>query len=184
MRLEDLPPLPETPGVYLWKNGENIIYVGKAKNLKARVSSYFHSQGKSLRICQEATHLEFIVARDEVEALLLEANLIKHHRPRYNVLMKDDKHYPFLKLTCEEWPMLMVVRRVQDDGARYWGPFPEASAVRRIKRLVDRFFPLRQNSGFPFKKGVTPASTTRWGAVWPPAWARPTQSSTAWPCSR
>ena len=152
MRLEDLPPLPETPGVYLWKNGENIIYVGKAKNLKARVSSYFHSQGKSLRICQEATHLEFIVARDEVEALLLEANLIKHHRPRYNVLMKDDKHYPFLKLTCEEWPMLMVVRRVQDDGARYWGPFPEASAVRRIKRLVDRFFPLRQNSGFPFKK--------------------------------
>jgi len=152
MRLEDLPPLPETPGVYLWKNGENIIYVGKAKNLKARVSSYFHSQGKSLRICQEATHLEFIVARDEVEALLLEANLIKHHRPHYNVLMKDDKHYPFLKLTREEWPMLMVVRRVQDDGARYWGPFPEASAVRRIKRLVDRFFPLRQNSGYPFKK--------------------------------
>jgi len=152
MRLEDLPPLPETPGVYLWKTGENIIYVGKAKNLKARVSSYFHNQGKSLRICKEATHLEFIVARDEVEALLLEANLIKHHRPRYNVLMKDDKHYPFLKLTCEDWPMLMVVRRVQDDGARYWGPFPEASAVRRIKRLVDRFFPLRQNSGFPFKK--------------------------------
>jgi len=152
MRLEDLPPLPETPGVYLWKNGENIIYVGKAKNLKARVSSYFHSQGKSLRICQEATHLEFIVARDEVEALLLEANLIKHHRPHYNVLMKDDKHYPFLKLTREEWPMLMVVRRVEDDGARYWGPFPEASAVRRIKRLVDRFFPLRQNSGYPFKK--------------------------------
>jgi len=152
MRLEDLPPLPETPGVYLWKADKAIIYVGKAKNLKARVTSYFHSQGKSLRICQEATHLEFILVRDEVEALLLEANLIKHHRPHYNVLMKDDKHYPFLKLTQEEWPMLMVVRRVQDDGARYWGPFPEASAVRRIKRLVDRFFPLRQNSGFPFKK--------------------------------
>ncbi|WP_027875901.1 excinuclease ABC subunit UvrC [Meiothermus cerbereus] len=152
MRLEDLPPLPETPGVYLWKTGEAIIYVGKAKNLKARVTSYFHGEGKSLRICQEATHLDFIVVRDEVEALLLEANLIKHHRPHYNVLMKDDKHYPFLKLTREEWPMLMVVRRVEDDGARYWGPFPEASAVRRIKRLVDRFFPLRQNSGYPFKK--------------------------------
>ncbi|MGK0617776.1 excinuclease ABC subunit UvrC [Meiothermus cerbereus] len=152
MRLEDLPPLPETPGVYLWKTGETIVYVGKAKNLKARVTSYFHSEGKSLRIYQEATHLDFIVVRDEVEALLLEANLIKHHRPHYNVLMKDDKHYPFLKLTHEEWPMLMVVRQVQDDGARYWGPFPEASAVRRIKRLVDRFFPLRQNSGFPFKK--------------------------------
>ncbi len=152
MRLEDLPPLPEMPGVYLWKTGETIIYVGKAKNLKARVTSYFHAEGKSLRISQEANGLEFIVVRDEVEALLLEANLIKHHRPHYNVLMKDDKHYPFLKLTQEEWPMLMVVRRVQSDGARYWGPFPEASAVRRIKRLVDRFFPLRQNSGSPFKK--------------------------------
>ncbi len=152
MRQEDLPPLPETPGVYLWKAGEAIIYVGKAKNLKARVTSYFHSEGKSFRVSKEATHLDFIVVRDEVEALLLEANLIKHHRPHYNVLMKDDKHYPFLKLTREEWPMLMVVRRVEDDGARYWGPFPEASAVRRIKRLVDRVFPLRQNSGFPFKK--------------------------------
>lgn len=152
MQLEDLPPLPEAPGVYLWKVGEAVIYVGKAKNLKARVTSYFHSEGKSLRVSREATHLEFIVLRDEVEALLLEANLIKHHRPLYNVLMKDDKHYPFLKLTNEEWPMLMVVRRIQNDGARYWGPFPEASAVRRIKRLVDRFFPLRQNSGFPFKK--------------------------------
>lgn len=152
MRLEDLPPLPEAPGVYLWKASETILYVGKAKNLKARVTSYFHAEGKSLRICQEATQLDFIVVRDEVEALLLEANLIKHHRPHYNVLMKDDKHYPFLKLTQEEWPMLMVVRRVQDDGARYWGPFPDASAVRRIKRLVDRFFPLRKNSGFPFKK--------------------------------
>ncbi|WP_337867261.1 excinuclease ABC subunit UvrC [Meiothermus sp.] len=152
MRQNDLPPLPEMPGVYLWKAGETIIYVGKAKSLKARVTSYFHSEGKSLRVSREATHLDFIVVRDEVEALLLEANLIKLHRPHYNVLMKDDKHYPFLKLTHEEWPMLMVVRRVQDDGARYWGPFPDGGAVRRIKRLVDRVFPLRQNSGFPFKK--------------------------------
>lgn len=152
MRQNDLPPLPEMPGVYLWKAGETIIYVGKAKSLKARVTSYFHSEGKSLRVSKEATHLDFVVVRDEVEALLLEANLIKHHRPHYNVLMKDDKHYPFLKLTHEEWPMLMVVRRVQDDGARYWGPFPDGGAVRRIKRLVDRVFPLRQNSGFPFKK--------------------------------
>ncbi|RIH89484.1 UvrABC system protein C [Meiothermus luteus] len=152
MRPEDLPPLPEAPGVYLWKDGVRILYVGKAKNLKARVNSYFHSEGKSLRIAQEATSLEFILARDEVEALLLEANLIKHHRPHYNVLLKDDKHYPFLKLTKEEWPMLLVVRRVQDDGARYWGPFPEASAVRRIKRLIDRYFLLRKNSGYPFRR--------------------------------
>lgn len=152
MRLDDLPPLPEDPGVYLWKTGETMIYVGKAKSLRARVTSYFHGEGKSWRVSQEATHLDFIVVRDEVEALLLEANLIKLHRPRYNVLMKDDKHYPFLKLTNEEWPMLMVVRRLQDDGARYWGPFPDGGAVRRIKLLVDRVFPLRQNSGFPFKK--------------------------------
>lgn len=152
MQLSDLPPLPEQPGVYLWKTGETIIYVGKAKSLKHRVTSYFHSEGKSLRVSYEATHLDFIVVRDEVEALLLEANLIKLHRPRYNVLMKDDKHYPFLKLTKEEYPMLMVVRRVQNDGARYWGPFPDGGAVRRIKRLIDRVFPLRKNSGSPMQK--------------------------------
>lgn len=152
MELPDLPPLPEQPGVYLWKNGETVIYVGKAKSLKARVTSYFHAEGKSLRVSREATHLDFIVVRNEVEALLLESNLIKLHRPRYNVLMKDDKHYPFLKLTGEEFPMLMVVRRVVQDGSRYWGPFPDAGAVRRIQRLVDRFFPLRKNSGFPMRK--------------------------------
>lgn len=152
MQLSDLPPLPEQPGVYLWKTGETIIYVGKAKSLKHRVTSYFHAEGKSLRVSHEATHLDFIVVRDEVEALLLEANLIKLHRPRYNVLMKDDKHYPFLKLTKEAYPMLMVVRRVQNDGARYWGPFPDGGAVRRIKLLVDRVFPLRKNSGSPMQK--------------------------------
>ncbi|WP_027882376.1 excinuclease ABC subunit UvrC [Meiothermus rufus] len=168
MRPEELPPLPEAPGVYLWKAGETILYVGKAKNLKARVGSYFHSEGKSLRTAQEATHLEFIVVRDEVEALLLEANLIKHHRPRYNVLMKDDKHYPFLKLTQEDWPMLLVVRRVQNDGARYWGPFPEASAVRRIKRLIDRVFPLRKNSGYPFRKKRYPCLNYAMGRCFAP----------------
>lgn len=152
MQLSDLPPLPEQPGVYLWKNGETIIYVGKAKSLKARVTSYFHAEGKGLRISREASTLDFIVLRDEVEALLLEANLIKLHRPRYNVLMKDDKHYPFLKLTSEEYPMLQIVRRVVPDGSRYWGPFPDGGAVRRIKRLVDRVFPLRKNSGSPMQR--------------------------------
>ncbi|MDW8091848.1 MAG: excinuclease ABC subunit UvrC [Meiothermus sp.] len=172
MRPEDLPPLPEAPGVYLWKDGERILYVGKAKNLRARVNSYFHSEGKGLRIAQEATSLEFILVRDEVEALLLEANLIKHHRPHYNVLLKDDKHYPFLKLTKEEWPMLLVVRRVQDDGARYWGPFPEASAVRRIKRLVDRYFPLRKNSGYPFRRRRYPCLNHAMGRCMAPCVGR------------
>ncbi len=172
MCLDELPPLPEAPGVYLWKAGETLLYVGKAKNLKARVGSYFHSQGKPLRIAQEATHLEFIVVRDEVEALLLEANLIKHHRPRYNVLMKDDKHYPFLKLTQEDWPMLLVVRRVQNDGARYWGPFPEARTVRRIKRLIDRVFPLRKNSGYPFRKKRYPCLNHAMGRCFAPCVGR------------
>lgn len=152
VRLSELPPLPETPGVYLWKRGEEVLYVGKAKSLKARVRSYFHGEGKALRIAEEATALEFIATRDEVEALLLEANLIKAHRPPYNVLLKDDKHYPFLKLTQEPFPTLLVVRRVEEDGAKYYGPFPEASALRRIKTLIDRHFPLRKNSGYPMKK--------------------------------
>lgn len=152
MRPADLPPLPEAPGVYQWWKEGRIIYVGKAKSLKARVSSYFHGEGKALTISSEADRLEFIVTRDEVEALLLEANLIKLHHPRYNVLMKDDKHYPFLKLTREPYPILLVVRRVEEDGARYWGPFPDGGAVRRIKRLIDRIFPIRKNSGVPLKK--------------------------------
>jgi excinuclease ABC subunit C len=152
MRPEELPPLPEAPGVYLWKRGEEVLYVGKAKSLRARVKSYFHAEGKARRIAEEATALDFIATRDEVEALLLEANLIKAHRPPYNVLLKDDKHYPFLKLTNEPFPTLLVVRRVEEDGARYYGPFPEAGALRRIKALVDRLFPLRKNSGYPMKR--------------------------------
>ncbi|GAB5601536.1 excinuclease ABC subunit UvrC [Thermus sp. FJN-A] len=152
MRVQDLPPLPEAPGVYLWRQGERVLYVGKAKNLRARVRSYFHAEGKAFRIAEEATGLDFIATRDEVEALLLEANLIKAHRPPYNVLLKDDKHYPFLKLTKEPFPTLLVVRRVEEDGAKYYGPFPEAGALRRIKTLIDRHFPLRKNSGYPMKK--------------------------------
>ncbi len=154
--MNDLPRLPTKPGVYLWKRSGRVIYVGKAKNLRARVGHYAHGEDKAGRIFAEADGLEFIVTRDEVEALLLEANLIKAHRPEFNVLMKDDKHYPFLKLTNEDFPMLIVTRRVEDDGARYWGPFPDAGAVRRIKRLVDRVFPLRKNSGLPMKKKRRP----------------------------
>lgn len=168
MRITDLPPLPEKPGVYLWKTGETVIYVGKAKSLKARVTSYFHAEGKGLRISREATSLEFIVVRDEVEALLLEANLIKQLKPRYNVMMKDDKHYPFLKLTGEEWPMLIIVRRMQEDGARYWGPFPSGGEVRRIKRLADRVFKLRKNSGIPFKKRRFPCLNFSMGRCFAP----------------
>jgi len=156
MKLADLPPLPEAPGVYLFKRGGEVRYVGKAKNLKARVTSYFHAFGKPAEIAAEADALEFIVTRDEVEALLLEANLIKAHRPFHNILLKDDKHYPFLKLTNEPYPILQIVRRVKEDGAKYWGPFPNAGAVRRIKAFIDRTFPLRKNSGSPMRRRKTP----------------------------
>jgi excinuclease ABC subunit C len=130
-----------------------VLYVGKAKSLRARVKSYFHAEGKARRIAEEATALDFIATRDEVEALLLEANLIKAHRPPYNVLLKDDKHYPFLKLTNEPFPTLLVVRRVEEEtGPGTTGPSPRPGALRRIKALVDRLFPLRKNSGYPMKR--------------------------------
>ncbi len=156
MRLSDLPSLPKAPGVYLFYRRGEVRYVGKAKNLRSRVTSYFHASGKPAEIAGEADRLEFIVTRDEVEALLLEANLIKAHRPFHNILLKDDKHYPYLKLTHEPFPMLQIVRRVKDDGAKYWGPFPNAGAVRRIKAFVDRTFPLRKNSGSPMRRRKTP----------------------------
>jgi len=156
MRLDDLPALPIAPGVYLFKRGNEVRYVGKAKNLRARVASYFHAEGKPAEIAAEADALEFIVTRDEVEALLLEANLIKAHRPFHNILLKDDKHYPFLKLTSEPYPILQIVRQVKEDGGKYWGPFPNAGAVRRIKAFIDRTFPLRKNSGSPMRRRKTP----------------------------
>ena len=152
MHFDDLPVLPTTPGVYLFRKGGQPIYIGKANNLRSRVSQHFKAGGKSGKFTALAEELEFISARNEVEALILEANLIKQHRPHYNVLLKDDKHYPFLKLTNETFPMLVVTRRVLKDGAAYYGPYPDASAVRRVKHLIDTMFPLRKNSGLPLQK--------------------------------
>lgn len=157
MLFEDLPVLPTTPGVYLFRSaGGPPIYIGKAKNLRARVQQHFKAGGKSGKFTAEASGLEFITARNEVEALVLEANLIKQHRPHYNVLLKDDKHYPFLKLTHEPFPMLVVTRRVLKDGGHYYGPYPDAGAVRRVKHLVDTMFPLRKNSGLPMQRKPRP----------------------------
>lgn len=156
MHPDDLPVLPTTPGVYLFRKAGVPIYVGKANNLRSRVGQHFKAGGKSGKFTAEAEQLEFISARNEVEALILEANLIKQHRPHYNVLLKDDKHYPFLKLTNEDFPMLMVTRRVLKDGANYYGPYPDSSAVRRVKNLIDTMFALRQNSGLPLQKKQRP----------------------------
>ncbi|WP_424952047.1 excinuclease ABC subunit UvrC [Deinococcus sp.] len=157
MQFEDLPVLPTTPGVYIFRGKTDVpIYIGKANNLRSRVGQHFKAGGKSGRFTAEAVNLEFISARNEVEALVLEANLIKQHRPHYNVLLKDDKHYPFLKLTNEKFPMLIITRRVLKDGASYYGPYPDAGAVRRVKNLVDTMYPLRKNSGLPLQHKPRP----------------------------
>jgi excinuclease ABC subunit C len=151
VELEQAGVLPTQPGVYIFRTpAGRVIYVGKAKNIKSRVGQHFKSGGKSSRITRDAGTLETITTQNEVEALVLEANLIKQHRPRYNVLLKDDKHYPFLKLTKERYPMLVVTRKVIKDGGKYYGPYPDAKAVWRVRHLIDTTFSLRKNSGIPF----------------------------------
>src|SRR5919107_2232664 len=146
---EKLKNLPTAPGVYLHKDaGGKIIYVGKAKNLRNRVRSYFQSgrghDRKTRELVRRINDLEFIVTDTEVEALVLESNLIKQHKPRYNVLLKDDKQYPHLKLTvAEAFPRVMITRRIQRDGALYFGPYLPASLARRTIDLINRTFQLR-----------------------------------------
>jgi excinuclease ABC subunit C len=146
---EKLSNLPTSPGVYLHKDDAGkIIYVGKAKNLRNRVRSYFQSgrghDPKTRQLVRRIRDLEFIVTDNEVEALVLESNLIKQHRPRYNVLLKDDKQYPHIKLTINEpFPRVMITRRLQRDGALYFGPFLPASLARRTIDLINRTFQLR-----------------------------------------
>jgi excinuclease ABC subunit C len=146
---EKLKNLPTSPGVYLHKDeGGKIIYVGKAKNLRNRVRSYFQSgrghDPKTRELVRRISDLEFIVTDTEVEALVLESNLIKQHKPRYNVLLKDDKQYPHLKLTINEpFPRVMITRKIQRDGSLYFGPFLPASLARRTIDLINRTFQLR-----------------------------------------
>lgn len=146
---EKLRNLPISPGVYIHKDADGrIIYVGKAKSLRNRVRSYFQRGSghdrKTRELVKRIRDLEFIVTDNEVEALALESNLIKKHKPRYNVLLKDDKQYPHLKLTINEaFPRVMITRRVQRDGALYFGPFLPASLARRTIDLINRTFQLR-----------------------------------------
>ena len=159
MNAADLPVLPTQPGCYLFHapDGE-VIYVGKAKSLRSRVRSYFSATApqKARLTSERAERLEFIVTKSEVEALILESNLIKRYKPHYNVLLKDDKSYPFLKLTNEAFPMLLFTRRVFKDGATYFGPYPNPGSVRKVQELVGSIFPLRQNSGVPMQKRKKP----------------------------
>jgi excinuclease ABC subunit C len=150
LSLEDkLARLPEGPGVYLYKDAKaQVVYVGKAASLRSRVRSYFQESrprdAKTDALVRQIADLEYIVTDNELEALMLEANLVRKHRPRYNIILRDDKHYPFLKLTTNEpFPRLIVARRVQNDGATYFGPFYPATAMRETLRLTRQLFPLR-----------------------------------------
>lgn len=159
MEVGQLPVLPSAPGCYLFRGPAGaVLYVGKAIKLRSRVRSYFGRTAgqKAQLIVRDASTLEFIVTQGEVEALILEANLIKEHKPHYNVLLKDDKSYPFLKLTNEPYPRLEFTRRVLKDGAQYFGPYPNPSVVRRVQDLVASVFPLRQNSGSPMQARKKP----------------------------
>lgn len=156
MKLSDLPPLPSSSGVYIFRRGGVPLYIGKANVLTVRVVQHFKAGGKSARFTALADELEFIVTRGPTEALVLESNLIKAHRPHYNVLLKDGKHYPWLKLTRERFPMLIVTRQKIPDGGEYFGPYPDSGAVWRVKRLLDESFQLRKNSGLPLKKRTRP----------------------------
>ena len=146
---EKIDQVPDRPGVYLYKDAKaQIIYIGKAASLRSRVRSYFQESRardpKTDALVGQIRDLEYIVTANELEAMILESNLVKKHRPRYNIILRDDKHYPFLKLTTnEEFPRLVVARRVQKDGATYFGPFYPATAMRETLRLVRQLFPLR-----------------------------------------
>lgn len=149
---DKLGVLPEKPGCYLMKNavGE-IIYVGKAKVLKNRVRSYFTGShdGKTQLLVSEITDFEYIVVSSAIEALILECNLIKQHNPRYNVMLKDDKTYPYIKITNEKQPRLEITRKVLKDKARYFGPYPNAGDAGEVKKLLDRLYPLRKCKTMP-----------------------------------
>lgn len=151
---EKLAILPDQPGCYLMKDKQGtVIYVGKAKVLKNRVRSYFTGShdGKTLRLVGEIVDFEYIVTSSNLEALILELNLIKKYDPKYNIQLKDDKTYPFIKITAEKQPRLLITRNVKKDKVKYFGPYPNAQSAHETKKLLDRMYPLRKCTNMPDK---------------------------------
>ena len=149
---EKLAVLPDQPGCYLMKDRQGtIIYVGKAKVLKNRVRSYFTGShdGKTQRLVSEIEDFEYIITSSNLEALILELNLIKKYDPKYNVMLRDDKSYPYLKITAEDQPRLITTRKVKKDKGKYFGPYPNAGAANETKKLLDRLYPLRKCATLP-----------------------------------
>ncbi|MDD9147875.1 MULTISPECIES: excinuclease ABC subunit UvrC [unclassified Sporolactobacillus] len=149
---EKLSLLPKQPGCYQMKNMQGeIIYVGKAKNLFNRVHSYFSGShdAKTQRLVADIADFEYIVVSSEIESLLLEINLIKKYEPKYNIMLKDDKSYPYIKLTSETYPRLIITRKVNRKSGKYFGPYPNVTAANETKRLLDRLYPLRKCRTLP-----------------------------------
>lgn len=141
--------IPYNPGIYLMKDIDgNIIYVGKAKSLRKRVRQYFNKTNKTLRIqkmTEKVENIEYIVTANELEALVLECNYIKSHSPKYNVMLKDDKSYPYIKITVkDEFPGIYITRQIKDDGAKYFGPYTDVGGVRDIINTIKEIFPVKR----------------------------------------
>lgn len=145
-----LKDIPELPGVYHFRDGENILYIGKAKNLKKRINTYFKKKNsiKENKILYEAKSLDYTATSNELEALILEENEIKEHQPKYNVRLKDDKRYPYIKVTIEdEYPGVFYTRKIEDDGSLYFGPFADVKAVKKALKTLISVFPVRTCKG-------------------------------------
>ena len=146
---EQLKNIPPNPGVYLLHNKEgDLLYIGKARNLRNRLRSYFGSKHKLppklQKLVTKIHNLDFFITNNEQEAMILELNLIKQHRPHYNIRLKDDKSFPYLKISLnEEWPKIVIIRHLENDGARYFGPFANAKSIRQTLRVIKRIFPCR-----------------------------------------
>lgn len=155
---EQAKALPHNPGVYLMKNKENtIIYVGKAKDLRKRVTSYFLAKRdrKTTALVKKIAKIEFIITGNNYEALVLENNLIKKYSPHYNIMLKDGKSYPMIRITKEEYPKVFITRRILNDGSQYFGPFPEVGQISIYMDLINKMFNLRK-CGVPLKKRKIP----------------------------
>jgi excinuclease ABC subunit C len=159
---KQLSQLPDSPGVYIMRDSKGvIIYVGKATSLKNRVRSYFQPGGnkspKTLAQVKAVDSIEWVVVSSPQEALVLECNLIKEHSPKYNIMLRDDKHYPYLMLTVNEtYPRLVVVRETKNDGNRYFGPYVSSSAMKMTQQLISKIFPLRSCSNHAFRTRKRP----------------------------
>lgn len=148
--MQEIKNLPNVPGCYIFKNSnDEIIYVGKAKALKKRVNSYVNKVNnyKTMQLVNDIRSLDFITTTNEKEALILEQTLIKQYHPKYNILLADDKRYPYIQVTNEKDPQYRYVRKASRDQGRYYGPFPDGTGAREILKLLERIIPLRKCAG-------------------------------------